>query len=51
MGIFIIEKSKMKFAVIALIASTTSAAWGTWDTNAYCDYNNEVIEEKNVISN
>ena len=40
----------MKFAVIALVASTTSAAWGVWDSSAYCDFGNEVIEEKNVNS-
>ena len=40
----------MKFAVIALIASTTSATWGVWDSSAYCDFSNEVIEEKNVDS-
>ena len=38
----------MKFAVIALVASTTSAAWGTWNSTAYCDYNNDVIDEKSV---
>ena len=38
----------MKFAVIALIASSASATWGVWDSDKYCDFGNEVIEEKNV---
>ena len=40
----------MKFAVIALVASTVSAAWGTWDSSNYCDFNNEVIKEKAIPS-
>ena len=37
----------MKYAALALIASA-SAKWGVWDTYNYCDFNNEVIKEKNA---
>ena len=34
----------MKFAVAALLATTASATWGTWDSANYCDFGQEEID-------
>ena len=42
--LFDIFKDKMKVVIAALLATSASATWGTWDSSNYCDFGQQEID-------
>ena len=40
----------MKQTVVSMLVATTTASWGEWDRQEYCDFNQDKIDTENISS-